>query len=376
MGLLGRKRNASMSAFLYFLRNHGFVKPEFAYPSGFLSPMKGAYCLGPESEGPTNGFRVNMGTGACGINCDACRLNVRGICSSCGAGTEIAGRRKLEAQERLFHGACPVLKCAWEHQISYCPRDCRRFPCRLFEQGPYPYSRGFLDMQRRRRQETRSPSVSLDAMSQWQQEEIDAAYWEELIAQDPADVCRRSLGSYDSKEEVYRIRLLDQGVAIHPFRRSIAREEDDSAGSHQYGDVLFDEALVLVIYLLRSKEIPLVGKQHTEKDLPGGETFFRGPHELARRPILERYGNDPQGFHRAAASLGGKRLDFGDASFRLPALPRVPLDYILWAQDNEFPARLTFAFDPTVSQHLPLDVIWALVNLTSRKLVAAGSVSS
>ena len=228
-------------------------------------------------------------------------------------------------------------------------------------------------MQKRRRKETPSPSVSLDAMTQWQQEEIDAAYWEELITLDPAEVCRRSLGTYDPEEEAYRIPLLHQEYTIHPFRRSITRETDPAARSHRSGDILFDEALVLIIYLLRAREIPLAGKQQTEKDLPGGETFFRGPHELARRPILKHFGRNPEAFHGAAASLGGQRLDFGDAAFRFQALPRVPLDYILWAEDDEFPARLTIAFDPTVSDHLPLDVIWALVHLATRRLVDAGS---
>ena len=231
-------------------------------------------------------------------------------------------------------------------------------------------------MQKKRRKETPSASVSLDAMTQWQQEEIDAAYWEELTTLDPAEVCRRSLATYDPEEEAYRVPLLHQGYTIHPFRRSITRETDPAARSHRSGDIFFDEALVLIIYLLRAREIPLAGKQQTEKDLPGGETFFRGPHELARRPILKHFGRNPEAFHGAAASLGGKRLDFGDAAFRFQALPRIPLDYILWAEDDEFPARLTIAFDPTVSHHLPLDVVWALVHLATRRLVEAGSASS
>jgi hypothetical protein len=231
-------------------------------------------------------------------------------------------------------------------------------------------------MQKKRRKETPSASVSLDAMTQWQQEEIDAAYWEEFITLDPAEVCRRSLCTYDPADGAYRIPLLHRGYTIHPFRRSITRETDPATRSHRSGDILFDEALVLIIYLLRAREIPLAGKQQTEKDLPGGETFFRGPHELARRPILKHFGRNPEAFHRAAASLGGKRLDFGDAAFRFQALPRIPLDYILWAEDDEFPARLTIAFDPTVSDHLPLDVVWALVHLTTRRLVDAGSESS
>jgi hypothetical protein len=231
-------------------------------------------------------------------------------------------------------------------------------------------------MQKRRRKETRSPSASLDAMTQWQQEEIDAGYWEELIALDPAEVCRRSLAAYDPEEEVYRLSMLHQEYTIHPFRRVITREADQEARSHRHGNILFDEALVLIIYLLRAREISLAGLQKTEKELPGGETFFRGPHELARGPILKSFGRDPEAFQRAAGALGGERLDFGDASFRLRALPRVPLDYILWAEDEEFPARLTIAFDPTVSEHLPLDVVWALVHLTTRRLVSSGASSS
>ena len=231
-------------------------------------------------------------------------------------------------------------------------------------------------MEKRRQKEAHSPSVSLDAMTQWQQEEIDAGYWEELAPLDPAEVCRRSLATYALEEEAYRIPLLHQKYTIHPFRRSMARQADPAARSHRYGDILFDEALVLIIYLLRAREIPLAGKQQTEKDLPGGETFFRGPHELARRPILKHFGRNPEAFRKAAAALGGQRLDFGDAAFRFQALPRIPLDYILWAEDDEFPARLTIAFDPTVSDHLPLDVVWALVHLATRRLVEAGSESS
>jgi hypothetical protein len=226
-------------------------------------------------------------------------------------------------------------------------------------------------MQKRRRRETRSPTVYFDQMTQWEQDEIDSSYWEELMKSDPGDVCRRSLGSYHPAEEAYRIPLLNQGYRVFPSRRAIEREKATTVRSLRYDSISFSEALVVVIYLLRSREIPLAGKQKTEKELPGGETFFRGPHELPRKPILKRFGRNPEGFLRAGSSLRGQPLDFGDAAFRLTALPRVPLDYILWAEDDEFPSRLTLAFDPTVAEHLPLDVIWALVHLASRRIVEA-----
>lgn len=94
---------------------------------------------------------VMDGTGACGINCLACRLSLEGKCSPCGSGGSDQARKKLEAQERLIGAPCPILACATARRIDYCLRDCLEFPCPHFEDGPYPFSDGFLNMQTRRR---------------------------------------------------------------------------------------------------------------------------------------------------------------------------------------------------------------------------------
>ena len=92
-----------------------------------------------------------MPTGACGINCDMCRLNLLGICSSCGSGTDTQGLAKMAAQERVLGAPCPILDCAIRRKTAYCPRDCNDFPCDAFRNGPYPFSEGYLNMQKRRR---------------------------------------------------------------------------------------------------------------------------------------------------------------------------------------------------------------------------------
>ena len=52
--------------------------------------------------------------------------------------------------------------------------------------------------------------------------------------------------------------------------------------------------------------------------------------------------------------------------------PEFPLEYILYAEDDEFPAQLIITFDRTIDRHLPLDVIWALVNVTTQRILKAG----
>jgi hypothetical protein len=46
------------------------------------------------------------------------------------------------------------------------------------------------------------------------------------------------------------------------------------------------------------------------------------------------------------------------------------VEYILYAEDDEFPAQLIITFDRTVDRHLPLDAIWALINLTTHRLLS------
>ncbi len=310
-----------------------------------------------------------MATGACGIDCNACRLKIRGLCMGCGAGTGSIAKRKLDAQNRIFRQCCPILKCARDHHVAVCLRDCRRFPCRIFEQGPAPFSASFLRIQKSVRKTVRPPSMDLEKMAGWESDELDPDYWQRLMYSDPAEICRRAMVSYCRDEEAYQVDFLGQPYSIYPFLRTLTHTGRGGTRSpYRQERIPFGEALILLSYLLKAKEVPLSERWVTEKDLPGGETFFRGPHKLACEPVLKRYGRDMAGFVEAGLCLGGKSLSAGDASIRLQVLPRVPLNYILWQEDEEFSPHLTVAFDASAGEHLPLDVIWALVHVVSSRL--------
>ena len=120
-----------------------------------------------------------MPTGACGINCDVCQLNLLGTCSSCGSGRSLEAELKLEAQQRLFGDTCPILACAKMNQVEYCLRDCHQFPCDNFTRGPYPFSQGFLQMQQRRR--TQPPPAFAPDKSPV---EVPAHFWDDLQKKD------------------------------------------------------------------------------------------------------------------------------------------------------------------------------------------------
>ena len=93
------------------------------------------------------------------------------------------------------------------------------------------------------------------------------------------------------------------------------------------------------------------------------------------RPLLKRYGNDLDGFGKAAESIGGKALDMADVAYAFQAFPKVPLYYLFWEGDEEFRPRLSILFDRSIERHLAADIIWGLVYLVS-DILLRGNVSS
>ena len=299
-----------------------------------------------------------MATGACGINCDVCRLNLKGICSSCGPGTSPEAAAKIEAQMRLFGCPCPILGCAHTKQAGYCMRDCRLFPCDHFAAGPYPYSRAYLDMQKRRRAEkppARTPAGNSVA--------VPEAHWEALAHEDLDTLCAWA------RAERYRAR----GLRLPVLNTNVLVDLDQRSVTPASGSCLEDAnpfllELLVLVYLMGVAPNPLSGDMISIQELKDAQ-FFQGPHALRTEPVLRCYGKDLQGFALAAERLGGSPRALADAAYAFFPFPKIPLYYLLWQGDDEFGAHLSILFDRTIEMHLAADAIWGTVNMVSSLLV-------
>jgi hypothetical protein len=130
--------------------------------------------------------------------------------------------------------------------------------------------------------------------------------------------------------------------------------------------------LASVIYLVNVNDVYPLGRDLVgTHDLKEGH-FFRGPHELRTAALIERYGQDLQGFRQVSDTLGGESLDMADAAVRLKPFPRLHLYYLLWMADEEFPARMKVLFERSIENVLAADAIWALVNRVSTELLTIG----
>lgn len=300
-----------------------------------------------------------MSTGACGINCDVCKLNLLGTCSSCGPGTSLEAEKKLAAQQRLLGSTCSILACARMNQLEYCMRDCRQFPCDNFRTGPYPFSQGYLNMQERRLKE-KPPAYAPDGS----RVTVDPVYWDDLLKRNIDTLCNFTLFEGDSSGQL-RFHFLNEDIMVDLGERSLKRMKNDRWSKTD--DPLLE--LVTVLYLTKVNGLYPIDKDIVGvRDLKEGH-FFQGPHALRTEPLIRRYGTDLKGFSQAAQYLEGEPRDMADTAYRLLPFPRIPLYYLLWQGDEEFEPRVTVLVDRSVENVLAADAIWALINRVTTALL-------
>lgn len=193
-------------------------------------------------------------------------------------------------------------------------------------------------------------------------------YWEALGKSSPEEVCRRTGASYEEDRRRYVLPILLKEYAVLPDEQRILVRQGAVLQEDFFRDHFY---LMVLLYLLNAGGGGPAGKWVGAKELKGGEAFFRGPHALPVEEIRQAFGKDPEGFIQAGARLGGVEIPYGDSAFALKVFPKVPLAYVLWKEDSEFPASINVLFDASIRDHFSLDGIWCLVSEVSRRVLEA-----
>jgi hypothetical protein len=196
---------------------------------------------------------------------------------------------------------------------------------------------------------------------------IAGMYWDELHAMDTGDVCRRALAFYSEQEKAYELTLLSDDLLIFPETREVKRTSEPVSETDLPPD--FNTVLIAVHYLLTAQEVPIANDYVAESQITDGAFFFKGPHALPSWRVEKKLGSDARLFLEKGKLIGGKPIKFGDAGLEFLVLPRIRIAYVLWEADEEFPARSQILFDASAEKHFALDVMWAMCNLVTDKLL-------
>lgn len=183
---------------------------------------------------------------------------------------------------------------------------------------------------------------------------LDPRHFQTLAQQNPEDVCRRALCTFNPVSNCYRLSVWGEEYRIYPGEARIDRVVSQPRAPHEY---LF---VFILHYLLQVKDLELGRRWISEKDIPGGATFFRGPHAIPTNEICTGCQGKIELFKELCSQLNGSPIDMADAAYVFTITPRLPVAVLFWQGDEEFPAEAKLLYDNTVSVHLALDGLFAL----------------
>jgi Domain of unknown function (DUF3786) len=132
--------------------------------------------------------------------------------------------------------------------------------------------------------------------------------------------------------------------------------------------------ILLLHYLIRADGSPLTGKWVAYKDIPGGMLYAGVFGRRVTEPLQRKFGKSAKLFKETGIKSGGELVEVGDASFILYAFPYVPLQYVLWEGDEEFPPSVQLLFDASVDHYLTLEDIVVLGQVTTGRLINRSAI--
>jgi hypothetical protein len=183
---------------------------------------------------------------------------------------------------------------------------------------------------------------------------VDSSYFKKLIDVSPEEVCKRALCRYEGDTKRYLFSVWGCEYAIYPETCKIEQIQESAYKPHEYF------YLFIIYYLLYVTNIEISKVWISEKDMPGGATFFRGPHVIPTYLITEAYKNNVQLFKRSCEQLGGTIINQADAAIVFNITPKIPVAVLYWEGDEDFPPEAKILFDKSITHHLTLDIIFSL----------------
>jgi hypothetical protein len=189
-------------------------------------------------------------------------------------------------------------------------------------------------------------------------------HWEDLRNRSREQILRQPGVQPSPDGRGYEVSFLNARYLVDAMAERIVELSPDPSRA------LTEEFQILLIrYLVAGDGGPLENEDVSEKDFTGGVTFFQGPHALYVGPLASLYGGNPGAFEARSRELGAVPIEYGDKGMRFFPFPKIPVAYVLWKEDDEFPASVSVLFDKSITRWLTFDMIFTVVWVLTERIV-------
>lgn len=120
-------------------------------------------------------------------------------------------------------------------------------------------------------------------------------------------------------------------------------------------EVHITERILLLHYLRNATGKAPTGRWIGFAEVPGGHLYLKNFQARSVDRLLRTFAGREEDLLPASGAVGAVPADLGEISFRVQALPMVPVALALWRGDDEFPASCNMLFDATVTDYLSIE---------------------
>ena len=173
--------------------------------------------------------------------------------------------------------------------------------------------------------------------------------WQRLALRPPAEI--ESLGA---PPVAAHSRRWDLPVLGARFEIDLDRRYIDVAGAAPPGPMW---SILALHYLLAAVPVPPPARQISFEQIPDGRNYSGPYNGRVVRLFCATVGRSRESFLAAAAALGARTVNCGDAAVELPVFPRVPLTIVWYAGDDELPPGASFLYNDNLPSVLDVEDI-------------------
>jgi hypothetical protein len=190
------------------------------------------------------------------------------------------------------------------------------------------------------------------------------------------EISRKELLQYDpefierySGVEIIKEKNEINALSLRFLNRNINISWPDMDFFYEAGDgeISIQQQALLLHYLngaCSSKRVEISGEWVSYQDIPDGRFYMDAFIKRAKIPLIQTFGlMGAKMVDIASKAYNASKLDLGDYSVRVSALPFVPVALLIWEGDEEFPPDGNLLFDKTISDFLSAEDIAALAGM-------------
>lgn len=108
------------------------------------------------------------------------------------------------------------------------------------------------------------------------------------------------------------------------------------------------------------------------KETLGGKLFCSNFTRRAIRPLVERFGQNPEELVRTLQEdLAGRMVEGADVAVEVETFPGIPVRVLFWKSDDELPADATMLFDRALGEVFTMEDLTVLLTILAEDVLKA-----